>query len=60
MGIVVRGTWTQQPKLRALAQRSKEPAEVRRVSVITWLIKGKSVPEAADALMAARSSVYGR
>ena len=58
MGIVVRGTWTQQPKLRALAQRSKDPAEVRRVLAIAWLIKGKSVPEAADALMAARSSVY--
>ena len=58
MGIVVRGTWTQQRKLRTLAQRSKDPREVRRVLAIVWLMRGQSVTSVAGALMAARSSVY--
>ena len=58
MGIVVRGTWTQQRKLRILAQRSRDPGEVRRALAMLGLMRGQSVSEVARALMAARSSVY--
>ena len=58
MGIVVRGTWTQQRKLRTLSQRSRDPAEVRRALTIVWLMRGQSVTQVSDTLMAARSSVY--
>jgi transposase len=58
MGIVVRGTWTQQRKLRILAQRSRDPREVRRALAIVGLMNGHSVSNVAHRLMAARSSVY--
>jgi len=40
------------------AQRSKDRGLMRRALAISWLMRGRSVTEVADALMAARSSVY--
>ena len=58
MVIVIRGSWTQQRKLRTLAQRSKDRGLMRRALAISWLMRGQRVAAVAEALMAARSSVY--
>ena len=58
MSIVIRGTWTQQRKLRRLSQRTKDAALARRALAIAWLMKGRSVVAVSELLMAARSSVY--
>jgi putative transposase len=58
MGIVVRHHWTQGRKLRTLAQRTKGRELARRTLAIAWLMAGRPVSEIADALAAARSTVY--
>ncbi len=58
MSIVIRGTWTQQWRLRTVAQRSKDRGLMRRALAISWLMQGQRVTAVADSLAAARSSVY--
>ena len=58
MNIVRQATWTQQRKVKKLAQRSKDRGVMRRALAISWLMRGDSVSTVSDRLMAARSSVY--
>lgn len=58
MSIVIRGTFTQQRQLRAMAQRSKDRGLMRRALAVSWLMRGQPVTAVSEGLMAARSSVY--
>ena len=58
MAIVLHGSWTQSRRLKALAQRSKEPELRRRALCIHALLQGRRVSDVARMLCAARSTVY--
>ena len=58
MNIVGRVRWSQRKKLARLARKSREPHIVRRALAIAELARGRTVAQAAEAVCAARSTVY--
>jgi len=58
MSIVGKVRWSQRAKLLRLARTSREPQVVRRALAIRQLTRGRSVAQVAEALGAARSTVY--
>ena len=58
MGIVGPIRWSQRQKLCRLARRSREPIVVRRALAVAQLARGRGVGQEAEALSAARSTVY--
>ena len=48
MNIVRQATWTQQRKVKKLAQRSKDRGVMRRALAISWLMRGDSVSTVSD------------
>ena len=58
MSIVGRMRWSQRNKLARLARKAPEPNAVRRALAIGRLARGQPVSQVAEALRAARSTVY--
>ena len=58
MSIVGRVRWSQRNKLARLARKAPEPSVVRRALAIGQLARGQPVSQVAEALCAARSTVY--
>ncbi len=58
MNIVGRVRWSQRQKLCRLARKAHAPQVVRRALALTQLLRGRSVAQVADAVCAARSTVY--
>ena len=58
MGMVGPIRWSQRQKLCRLARRSREPSVVLRALAVAQLARGRGVGQVAEALSAARSTVY--
>lgn len=59
MSIVGRVRWSQRSKLARLARKAREPKVIRRALAISQLARGRQVSQVAEALCAARSTIYG-
>ncbi len=58
MSIVGRVRWSQRNKLAKVARKAREPRVIRRALAIGQLARGQRVSQVAEALCAARSTVY--
>ena len=58
MSIVGRVRWSQRNKLAKLARKAREPNVIRRALAIGQLARGQKVSQVAEALCAARWTVY--
>lgn len=58
MSIVGRIRWSQRNKLARIARKSREPRVVRRALAMSQLARGQTVAKVAEAVCAARSTIY--